>query len=268
MFDLTGMAVPHTLRRLRAVLPPPPARVVEAGCGRGALAAALGRLGYQVTGIDPDPDACAVAAARGVPVRQCRLTDVDADAGQPHDVVLFTRSLHHVEELAGTCRHALALLRPGGLVVLEEFAREQVDRPTAGFLYDTRRLLVAAGVLAPAHHVHHAHQTGHDGHDEPPDPDGDPLDRWERDRGTLAPEPLHTGEAMLAALRDAGATVEPAIATDTLWRMVAPPGSRWRIAEADAAALVDDVRRTECRRIAEGTLRAVGMVVAARRGDR
>jgi len=38
--DLSTIAVPHTLAHLKPLLPAPPARVLEVGCGRGALAAA------------------------------------------------------------------------------------------------------------------------------------------------------------------------------------------------------------------------------------
>src|SRR4051794_41931627 len=38
---------------VRAALPPPPARVLEVGAGRGELAAALRDAGYDVVAIDP-----------------------------------------------------------------------------------------------------------------------------------------------------------------------------------------------------------------------
>lgn len=251
MFEVDRFAVEYSLARLQQVLPPPPARVMEVGCGRGALAAELVRLGYRVVGVEPDPEAGAAAAARGVEVVRAGVGEVPA--GSDQDVVLFTRSLHHVAGLDATVEHALGLVRPGGLVVLEEFARERVDRATAGFLYDTRGLLVAAGVLdLPEDAVVF-------------DPDADPLGRWQAERGDASPEPLHTGAAMLAALTRAGAVVEEVVDTETVWRMIAPPGGVWQVADRAAAAAVDAARRVECRRIAEGTLRAVGMVVVARR---
>lgn len=251
MFEISALAVGHSLARLRPLLPPPPAHLLEAGCGTGALAEALGGLGYRVTGVDPDPEACAVAAARGVTVRNIGIGDVTVGADS-YQAVLFTRSLHHVDDLDGTVAHAAALAGPGGLLVLEEFARERVDRVAAGFLYDTRGLLVTAGVL--------------DAHEHIPaiDPEEDPLDRWERERGETSERPLHTGEAMLGALARAGAVVESVSDTDTLWRLLCPPGTGWHAEDRTAQALVETVRRVECRRIAEGTITPVGLVVAAR----
>jgi 2-polyprenyl-3-methyl-5-hydroxy-6-metoxy-1,4-benzoquinol methylase len=39
---------------VEAHLPPAPARVLEVGCGRGQLARAIARSGYDVVAIDPD----------------------------------------------------------------------------------------------------------------------------------------------------------------------------------------------------------------------
>ncbi|HEX5497555.1 MAG TPA: methyltransferase domain-containing protein [Mycobacteriales bacterium] len=252
MVEIDVFAVRHTLDRLLPLLPPPPARILEAGCGRGALAAALGALGYRLTGVEPDDEACAAARARGVDVLQADIAEVPAEGG--YDTVLFTRSMHHVDGLDRTVAHAVGLVAPSGVLVLEEFARERADRVAAGFVYDSRGLLVDAGVLVLPERV------------EPFDPDEDPADRWERERGVTAADPLHTGAAMLAALAHAGAVVEADVRTDTLWRMVVPHGSTWRCGDAQAGAVLESVRRVERRRIAEGTLPAVGMLVTARPG--
>ena len=43
------------VRRLRVLLPDPPARVLDAGCGPGLYAVRLARLGYRVDGVDIGP---------------------------------------------------------------------------------------------------------------------------------------------------------------------------------------------------------------------
>lgn len=249
MTDLTPIAVPYSLTRLRPLLPPPPARLLEVGCGRGALAAELDRLGWQVTGVEPDADEAELARRRGVRVLGMPLAEVD---GGDYDAVLFTRSLHHVADVEATLADAVRLLRPGGTVLLEEFARERVDAAAAAYVYDAIALLDAAGMTGP-----------HDGpdhrHDEIED---DPLLRWRRDRGEDAEEPLHTGTAMLAALARLG-TPGDVQQTEALWRMPAVrlTGAQDGAAAADAARAL---RRIECRRIADGTLPAIGFIAAVR----
>lgn len=249
MIDVTPLAVPYTLARLRPVLPPPPARILEVGCGRGALATVLAEAGYQVVGVEPDEEAAAVAAGRGVRILPVPVLEVPPD--ERCDVLLFTRSLHHVEGLTESVAHAVGLVEPGGLVVLEEFARERADRAAAGFVYDMRALLVAVGAVEEHEHA------------QPVDPSADPLDRWEHERGALSEEPLHTGEEMLAALRAAGGTDLASTDTETLWRMIVPPGTTWTGGEPVAQAVSKWARRVELRRIEEGSLPRIGMFVTA-----
>jgi SAM-dependent methyltransferase len=175
------LPVEQTLTYLDRVLPPPPATVLEVGCGRGDLARRLLDRGYRVTPLDPSLQAVAEAAAAGLDVVQA---DFLAHEGGPYDVVLFTRSLHHISPLEQAVERATRLVAPGGLVVGDEFARERVDRETAAWYFDTRDVVVELGLLPEDHH---------------PGPD-DPLERWEA-RFRHHGEPLATGEELLAALR-------------------------------------------------------------------
>src|SRR5207247_9371063 len=88
--------VEHTLRFLDRVLPTPPARVLEVGCGRGALAARLQARGLEVTALDASPEAVASARALGV---QAVAGDFLEFVAEPFDAVLFPRSLHHLASL-------------------------------------------------------------------------------------------------------------------------------------------------------------------------
>lgn len=86
---------------------------------------------------------------------------------------------------------AHALLRPGGVLVLDEFAWDQADRAAAAFFYGQRRLLAAAGAV-----------PGNEPADDEPGDDGQRLDdalRWWRYDHDRDP-PLHDGAAMLAAV--------------------------------------------------------------------
>src|SRR6195952_658797 len=145
--DLSTIAVPHTLAQLVPFLPAAPARIAEAGCGDGALAAALATAGYDVTGIDRNTAMAESTRRRGVRVMQADINDV---AGE-YDAVLFTRSLHHAGNLHDTLAHAATLLAPNGQIIIEEFAWERVDDAAAAFVYGNRAELVAAGLLDADH---------------------------------------------------------------------------------------------------------------------
>lgn len=124
-----------------AHLPPVPARVLEVGCGDGTLARALARAGHAITAIDPE-------APEGPLFRRVTLEQFTEDG--PFDAVVASRSLHHVESLAVAVDRIDALLGSRGVVVVNEFAKERLDRPTAEWYFGRRRALAAAGgTLAP-----------------------------------------------------------------------------------------------------------------------
>jgi SAM-dependent methyltransferase len=119
-----------------AHLPPDPARVLEVGCGAGALARALAGAGHAVTAIDPE-------APAGPLFRRLTLEEF-AEPG-PFDAVVASRSLHHVESLATALDRIAGLLAPGGVLVVNDFAKERLDGPTASWYLDRRSALAAAG---------------------------------------------------------------------------------------------------------------------------
>lgn len=53
----TTRTIDQQVRRLRALLPRPPASVLDAGCGPGLYAVRLAAAGYDVTGVDVNPAA-------------------------------------------------------------------------------------------------------------------------------------------------------------------------------------------------------------------
>lgn len=224
------------MKGLRDLLPEPPASILEAGCGRGALAKELANLGFDVTGVDRNDDAVAAARERGVSVVHADVHDV---SGQ-YDVVLFTRSLHHADDLLGILAHATTLLKAGGQIIVEEFAWERMNRAAAEFLYDTRSILVAAGAL------------------DAELPSGDLLEAWTADHDFL-----HQGADMLAALGSVG-TAMSTVSTPMLWRLIDGRGGSWREPETRATLVLDAIRSAEERRIAAGTLPTVGFAASVR----
>jgi SAM-dependent methyltransferase len=100
----------------------PPARVLEVGCGKGQLARALARVGHSVTAIDP-------RAPEGPIFRSVGIEEF-SDA-EPFDHVVASLSLHHVEDLGRALDKVVDSLRPGGTLVVVEFAWDRIDEATA-----------------------------------------------------------------------------------------------------------------------------------------
>ncbi|MEX2421290.1 MAG: class I SAM-dependent methyltransferase [Actinomycetota bacterium] len=118
-----------------AMLPPTPARVLEVGCGAGKLARALARAGFRVTAIDPE--------APEDPIFQRVLLE-DFAAEVPFDAAVASLALHHVHDLRAALEKIVGLLEPGGMLVLNEFAKDQLDEPTARWYFHERHALAAA----------------------------------------------------------------------------------------------------------------------------
>ena len=130
----------HTF--LRETLPAPPVRVLEIGCGDGALASALTGDGYEVTAIDPD-------APDGAMFRRMRLEEYEAEAGS-FDAVVSSVALHHVPDLDAATARIEGLLRPGGRLVLAELAKERIAGATARWYHEQRSATAPAGHEHPA----------------------------------------------------------------------------------------------------------------------
>lgn len=147
MSDLTHPLDPpmaETLGFAREFLPAGARRVLEVGCGAGWLAARLRQDGLLVVAIDSSKEVAREAARCGVEVRHADwLTFED----EPFDAILFTRSLHHISPLEPAVARARRLLRPGGRVLVEDFAFDAANAATAEWLRGSTTLLACAGAL-------------------------------------------------------------------------------------------------------------------------
>lgn len=214
-------------------------RVLEVGCGGGQLAWRLAHLGLNVVGLD-----IALPAQRPThPALRFEKGDFFQFKDEPFDAVLFTSSLHHLDPLEGAVRRARNLLKPSGLIVIDEFDLKAPDEPTLRWYYETQSLLAHAGVL-PIERV-----TGKD--------DLDPLQRW-RDEHAAYP-PLHTGDGLLGALRSVGALEEVTRGAYLFRGLGALLGGSPRDLN-----IANWLLATEERRIRGGSLKGVGLRAVCR----
>ena len=159
---------------VHALLPHPPARVVELGCGPlGGFVPMLRSSGYDALGVDPNaPEEAGFK----------RVEFEHAELAGPADAVVASASLHHVGDPAEVLDRVAAALAPGGTVVVVEWAWEDFDEPTAEWGF--RRLGSEEGWLRRRRDAWRA--------------SGEPwsayLQGWTREEG------LHSSETLLGLL--------------------------------------------------------------------
>jgi ubiquinone/menaquinone biosynthesis C-methylase UbiE len=111
--------------RLRAWLPEPPADVVDLGCGTGSLSVLVAEAGHRVSGLDlaapmvAAAEAKARAAGVAAAFRQGDAAAPPYPAGSA-DVVLSRHVLWALADPDEALRRWVAILRPGGRLVLVE----------------------------------------------------------------------------------------------------------------------------------------------------
>lgn len=124
--DFTGFALSQ--------LPPPPARVLEVGCGPdGGITPALADAGYDVLAVDP-------RAPEGERFQRATLAEIDEES---YDAVVAERVFHHVHPLDAAF-DKVARMSP--LLILDEFAWDCIDPPTQDWYESQHKTLAAAGV--------------------------------------------------------------------------------------------------------------------------
>lgn len=106
---------------LRVVLPRPPARVADLGCGTGSLSRLLVDEGFSVDGVDFSPGMLERAQLK-VPEARFVLADAAEPALDPgtYDVVLSRHVLWALRDPAAAFATWVELLKPGGIAVLIE----------------------------------------------------------------------------------------------------------------------------------------------------
>ncbi len=216
-------------------------RLLEVGCGRGELALLLSPR-IRMTAIDRSESAILAAMQIGV---EAHLADFFDFPEEEFDIVLFTRSLHHINPLSEAVAKAARMLAPGGRLIIEDFAAEKADKATVAWYFQTRNELTSIGLLSPQSCVHHQIDVS-----------AEPLDWWRQHHFGL--HHVATSDEMRAAI---GEHFE--IETETL----VPYMYRYLIADllsgVDASEIEWAVYGDEARLCDLGEIRQIGYRLVA-----
>ena len=121
-------------------------RVVDIGCGNGALCRELADRGYEVVGCEPSAESLHFAQ-RGAPGLVFHRLGVDDDpsviGNESFDVAIATGVIEHVVKPLNLPRFAKQLLRPGGHLI--------ISTPCHGYLKNLILALANSGTRISAH---------------------------------------------------------------------------------------------------------------------
>jgi len=115
--------------RTERMLPTPPARVLEIGCGLGSFGRLLATH-YDYTGLEPDATAYAEAAERIGELGRVLQTPVEELPPGAFDLVCAFEVLEHIDDDLAALRAWQAQLRPGGSLVVSVPAGRDRFGPT------------------------------------------------------------------------------------------------------------------------------------------
>jgi SAM-dependent methyltransferase len=93
-----------------------PARLLDVGCANGEYLLQMRALGWEVEGVETDPQAVALAREAGLVVRQGLLEGVFP--ARSFDVVTLGHVIEHAHDPAAMLAECARVLRPGGLLWL------------------------------------------------------------------------------------------------------------------------------------------------------
>ncbi len=114
---------------------PQPGRIMDIGCGNGCLLHHARRAGWQVRGMELSRQAArAVQEDQGIEVDVANFLDYDNPDDVRYDVVVLRHVLEHLPDPILAMRRIGALLRPGGLALLEFPNTRSVSYAVKAFL--------------------------------------------------------------------------------------------------------------------------------------
>jgi len=110
----------YTLPAITKFIPAPGLKILDAGCGNGAIAGRLAEMGYQVTGIDCSEDGIAIARKAHPKVRfeVASVYDDLRPIMEVTDLVLSSEVIEHLFDPQSYLENMSRTLRPGGWIIL------------------------------------------------------------------------------------------------------------------------------------------------------
>lgn len=116
------------------LLPPPPARLLDLGCGTGWTSLYFAQAGYQVVGLDISPDMINEANKKKFTNQLDNLEFLIGDYElinyhQVFDIVVFFDSLHHADDPEQALFKVYQALKIGGICITSEPALGHTKNP-------------------------------------------------------------------------------------------------------------------------------------------
>jgi demethylmenaquinone methyltransferase/2-methoxy-6-polyprenyl-1,4-benzoquinol methylase len=148
---------PRWRRFLVSRVPPTAMRVLDVATGTAAVAIELARAepGRTVVGIDQSPEMLAVARerTRGLPIElhEGRAESLPFADGE-FDALTFTYLLRYVDDPHATMRELARVVRPGGVIAMQEFGLPRGAWRPLWELYVRIGLPLAGAAVSPGWH--------------------------------------------------------------------------------------------------------------------
>ena len=127
--------------------PRPGERILDLGCGDGALTEMIAAVGAVVTGIDPSPTFVAAARARGLDARRAAGEALDFVA--EFDAVFSNAALHWIRDHDALLHGVHRALKPGGRFVAEMGGAGNVAKLTLAVVAALKRRGIDGEALNP-----------------------------------------------------------------------------------------------------------------------
>jgi SAM-dependent methyltransferase len=109
----------------------PPARLLDAGAGRGRFVAAARAAGYDAVGIEPSARGTGAASGLDTAVRRVSIEEAEIEPSSL-DLVTLWHVLEHLDDPGGALSRIAAWLRPGGALVVGVPNLDSVQARIAG----------------------------------------------------------------------------------------------------------------------------------------